>query len=192
MQGIAMILVVLGHLLVGNFVPAWYSDVVRGYLYSFHMALFFFISGFLAMYSYRPISSYQGYHDYVMRKFKKFFPPFIVIGGLCLLLSMESGENYWRKLGESFWQLFLAPRTSNAGYLWYIYLLFFFYCLIPVLSLKNGIVFIGEVLVAILLLFFPIQTEILVLDHFSRFFVFFLAGTVCSSKINFWRLLYSI
>ena len=97
-----------------------------------------------------------------------------------MTMSCENSRNFFRLL-------FLAPRTSNAGYLWYIYLLFFFYCLIPVLSLKNGIVFIGEVLVAILLLFFPIQTEILVLDHFSRFFVFFLAGTVCSSKINFWR-----
>ena len=53
MQGIAMVLVVLGHHLF-PFMPEWYMRMFY-WIYTFHMPLFIFISGFLVRYSYKGV-----------------------------------------------------------------------------------------------------------------------------------------
>ena len=173
-----MLLVVSGHLLTGSFVPNWYSVTVRDFIYSFHMALFFFISGFLAGYSLRPIHSLEDYWGYIGKKFKKFFIPFIVFGFVCLALSLYHQGYSAEKLCSGIINLFIAPRASHSGYLWYIYLLFVFYCLLPCFFRKEPWSEIFFACVALWLVIFPIPTNIFSLDHFSHFFFFFLLGTI--------------
>ena len=187
MRGIAMVLVVAGHLLAGNFVPAWYSGTVRDYLYSFHMALFFFISGFVAAYSYHPVHSLPEYLRYIWRKFKKFFPPFMFFGVVCLLLTLWSTGFTWAKFYDGLYRLIVMPRASHSGYLWFIYLLFVFYCILPIIMSSPGRWFYGWIVPASVLPVFPIPTPIFVLDHFSRFFFFFFLGCVGVRHVDLLR-----
>jgi fucose 4-O-acetylase-like acetyltransferase len=77
MQGMAMIMVVIGHHMF-TFMPRWYEDL-HTYIYLFHMPFFMFISGFLIRYSYKGVSSVSGYLYYVGRKAKKFVPYILLV-----------------------------------------------------------------------------------------------------------------
>ena len=72
LQGIAMILVVLGHHFA-DIMPPWYNTF-RYYLYIFHMPVFIFISGFLIRYSYKEINTILEYKNFVIKRCKKFIP----------------------------------------------------------------------------------------------------------------------
>ena len=46
-KGLGILLVICGHVIVEGEKPFKYSNILRDYIYSFHMALFFVISGIL-------------------------------------------------------------------------------------------------------------------------------------------------
>lgn len=116
MQGIAMLWVIVGYHLF-DFMPPVYGHI-HYYIYSFHMPLFIFISGFLIAYSYKGIS----YRQYVYRRFHKFFVPYVIVGIIITLLAAtKSGI---ASIGENLVNLVVSPKQSEATFLWYIYLLF--------------------------------------------------------------------
>ena len=87
MVGLAMILVVLGHMSVGN-EPYWYSHGLHNWIYSFHMELFLFLSAFLIRYSFKGVTTVAEYGKYVWKKLK--------------ILPMSKIR--W-KLQENFWKM---------------------------------------------------------------------------------------
>jgi surface polysaccharide O-acyltransferase-like enzyme len=72
--------------------------------------------------------------------------------------------------------LLIAPKQSEVTFLWYIYLLFIFYCISPfIFNAKRWVkvlLFIG----AIYLSTHVIPVGYLCIDWFTRYFVFFLLG----------------
>lgn len=46
-KGLGILLVICGHVIVEGEKPFKYSNILRDYIYSFHMALFFVVSGIL-------------------------------------------------------------------------------------------------------------------------------------------------
>jgi fucose 4-O-acetylase-like acetyltransferase len=134
MQGIAMLLVVLGHHLF-PFMPEWYRHMYY-WIYTFHMPLFIFISGFLVRYSYKGVHSMAEYRSYVGRRFRKFALPYIIVGVACALLAWNFGDV--GILADNLLHLFIAPKLGEARFLWYLYLLFIFYCMAPLIfNAKN-------------------------------------------------------
>ncbi len=132
MVGLAMVLVVLGHLSVG-FEPRWYSEGLHLWIYSFHMEMFVFLSAFLIRHSYKKVHSLLEYRQYIWRKFRKFFLWFLIVGmGVCLLACTVKGYDC---SGSYLWHssktLLLYPRHSEAAFLWYVYVLFGFYLVSP-------------------------------------------------------------
>jgi surface polysaccharide O-acyltransferase-like enzyme len=79
-------------------------------------------------------------------------------------------------MGTAMLNLLIAPKQSEATFLWYIYLLFIFYCIAPLLfnakRWVRGVVFV----VALLLSTHYIAVPYLCIDWFTRYFVFFLVG----------------
>ena len=128
MQGLAMVLVVLGHHLF-PFLPAWYKSM-HYYIYLFHMPFFIFISAFLIRYSFKDIDSLNGYWQYIRRKAVKFIPPYIIIGIACILLKRPESFNVFLSQAVC---LLNNPMGSEATFLWYIYLLFLLYIISPFL-----------------------------------------------------------
>ena len=77
MQGIAMVLVVLGHHRF-PFMPEWYMRMFY-WIYTFHMPLFIFISGFLVRYSYKGVHGWNEYKGYIGKRVRKFVPPYLIV-----------------------------------------------------------------------------------------------------------------
>lgn len=169
MQGIAMVLVVLGHHLF-PFMPVWYMRMFY-WIYTFHMPLFIFISGFLVRYSYKGVHGWSEYKSYIGKRVRKFAIPYLIVGTLCTLLSFD-----FKNMGTAMLNLLIAPKQSEATFLWYIYLLFIFYCIAPLLfnakRWVRGVVFV----VALLLSTHYVAIPYLCIDWFTRYFVFFLVG----------------
>lgn len=169
MQGIAMVLVVLGHHLF-LFMPEWYIRMFY-WIYTFHMPLFIFISGFLVRYSYKGIHGWNEYKSYIGKRVRKFAVPYLIVGTICTLLAFD-----FKDIGTALLNLLIAPKQSEATFLWYIYLLFIFYCIAPLLfnakRWVRGVVF----AVALLLSTHYIAIPYLCIDWFTRYFVFFLVG----------------
>ena len=133
MVGMAMILVVLGHMSVGNELY-WYSHGLHNWIYSFHMELFLFLSAFLIRYSFKGVTTVVDYGKYVWRKFKKFFLWFIVVGlAVDIIAKMFNGnELSLSVIGNSIYRLLVYPAFSEASFLWYIYILFGYYIISPI------------------------------------------------------------
>lgn len=75
LRGFAIIMVVIGHLYTRN---GYGDSILTTVIYSFHMPLFFFISGFVARYSYRPLTSLKITWKYVWGKTYKILLPYFV------------------------------------------------------------------------------------------------------------------
>ena len=177
MQGVAMLLVVIGHHLL-DFMPVGYGQF-HHWLYIFHMPYFIFISGFLIAYSYKG----KQYGKYVSRRFRKFFIPYVIIGVIVTLLA---GRKYGiDSIVNNLLNLLVSPKQSETTFLWYIYLLFFLYALYPVihflqqknLALSNA----GLLVTGIILFIFPARTQLFCLDYFTEYFIFYVLGIVASS-----------
>lgn len=180
MQGMAMLLVVFGHHLLG-FMPDGYGKF-HNWLYIFHMPLFISISGFLIAYSYKG----EQYGAYICRRFRKFFIPYVIIGIIITLLaSLKYGA---ASIGNNLLNLLVSPKQSEATFLWYIYLLFFLYALYPLINFlqrKNLVLCnAGLVIIGILAFIFPVKEQLFCLDYFSRYFIFYAIGIVAVSCID--------
>ena len=173
MQGIAMVLVVLGHHRF-PFMPEWYMRMFY-WIYTFHMPLFIFISGFLVRYSYKGVHGWSEYSSYIGKRVRKFVPPYLIVGTICTLMAWNFKD--MGALLTSWANLIIAPKQSEVTFLWYIYLLFIFYCIAPLLfnakRWVRGVVFV----IALLLSAHYIAVPYLCIDWFTRYFVFFLMGT---------------
>lgn len=181
MIGIAMILVVLGHQTV-PFSPRWYDEGLHEWIYMFHMELFMFLSAFLIRYSYRGVKSVGDYGRYIWRKFVKFFVPFLVIGLVVSLASAyERGvamDNMWGVALDSLRRLLLYPIYSDASFLWYIYILFGFYLVSPLVIMLPRWV---KMVLCVATLALPLLNagQLLGAGLFCKYAFFYMLGILC-------------
>lgn len=173
MQGTAMVLVVLGHHLF-DFMPEWYGRMYY-WLYTFHMPLFVFISGFLVRYSYKGVKGVAEYRTYVGKRFRKFAIPYIIVGVVCALLSWNFRDV--DVLLTNLAYLIVAPKLGEARFLWYIYLLFVFYMIAPLVFNAKRVVRWCVMAVVLYLSIYYIPSNYACADYFTRYFIFFLLGT---------------
>lgn len=172
MQGIAMVLVVLGHHRF-DFMPEWYMRMFY-WIYTFHMPLFIFISGFLVRYSYKEVHGWDEYRKYVGKRVRKFVPPYLIVGTICTLMAWNFKDV--GALLTSWANLLISPKESEVTFLWYIYLLFIFYCIAPLLFNARRWVKAVVFTVAFVLSLHYIPSPYFCIDWFTRYFLFFLLG----------------
>ena len=178
MQGTAMVLVVLGHHFF-DFMPEWYGRMYY-WIYTFHMPLFVFISGFLVRYSYKGVTDMGEYRTYVGKRFRKFAIPYIIVGVVCALLSWDFKDI--GVLGENLLNLFIAPKQGEARFLWYIHLLFVFYMIAPLVFNAKRAVRWCVMAVALYFSVYHIPDNLFNADYFTRYFIFFLSGAVVAEN----------
>lgn len=120
MRGWAIILVVLGH--------AGVSDAFRVFIYSFHMPLFFFISGFFC-------SDRKNIKSFLFSKWKSLYVPFATVYSLLIFLShwlyqFDLTRFDYDSLGDIGKALCLVLRfrvgaMDLLGHFWFLPVLFF-------------------------------------------------------------------
>ena len=184
MVGMAMILVVLGHMSVGN-EPYWYSHGLHNWIYSFHMELFLFLSAFLIRYSFKGVSSAADYGKYIWRKFKKFFLWFIIVGLAVDIISrlVSGNELSLSVVANSLYRLLIYPAFSEASFLWYIYILFGYYIISP-LFIKLPQLVKTLLCVASLFLAMVPGNPFLASNCFCQYTFFYCLGILCAEWID--------
>lgn len=183
-KGIAIILVVFGHALQGIrdsqgvSATSAYSSIfyVCSIIYTFHMPLFFFVSGiFVASWSRRKFSVA------VMQKVKTLVIPYFIwtiITGSFMQLASHYTNN-----GLGFKQVLLSWWVPFSEY-WFLYVLFFTFLIyyLFVNFAKNGLV---VLLVTAFVLYFliPVTPKFWIVNFIEQYLIFFVLGSCLSKSI---------
>lgn len=180
-KGFAIILVVLGHV-VAREPPAdneWYV-LMKSAIYTFHMPFFMYLGGLIFYHVGDALSPRPTYWSYLVRRAERLLIPFLALGLLILFgkLAVETFVHVDNRppdirsgLASLFWTTAQSPATS----VWYVFVLFVYCGITPVLlKLSHGRLWPVLVIAAALhLLNVP---EIAYLDRIANFFVYFIIG----------------
>lgn len=193
-KGLAILLVVLGH--IAREAPRgqeWYQ-VLKDALYQFHMPFFMSLCGVTMYLSYKPFRGADGYWRYLRGKFLRLMPAFLLFGLLVLV-----GKSFAARflpvdnLPESFWSgawlILTRPITSSAGFLWFIYTLFLFYAALPALMPLARRHFAWLLLLAATLHFLPLDKSLadwFMLGQFAEYLLFIVVGFAVARHYEEW------
>jgi fucose 4-O-acetylase-like acetyltransferase len=145
-KGIGIILVVVGHFYPPEVSPTYWIEM-RKIIYSFHMPLFFLLSGYLYTHG------KYAYLTLLNKKVKRLLYPFISIALLFFLIKYSAGIAF--KLehpvdGNSIITLLTDPVNSYMPLLWFVHALFIIFVIYPLLRYltDNAIIIIAASFIA--------------------------------------------
>ena len=172
-KAICIILVVIGHY-VPDYSPAWYVEV-HDVIYTFHMPLFMFASGFIYMATKKDVP----YKDFLWKKVKRLMVPYLSVSAIVITIKMlTEGHAYVENPVTimSYVKMFYLPE---AGYfLWFIWALWWMFVIVPLFKTKQ--MRLGLFALAIILHYVPsVLPEMFCLRQFQGMLVFFMLGVVC-------------
>lgn len=191
-KGFAIFLVVLGHIVAGDLPAgnAWFGYVIT-VIYSFHMPFFMYLSGFVMMYTYRRLDSAGDYGRYVIGKFNRLAPGFFVFAVIILVGKILTSrflhvDNMPEGFFEGIRSILLTPGVSAAKSLWFIYVLFEFYLVVPLLLLVSGGRVLPIVAIGATIHFIP-STHYFMLDGFFEYLIYFSIGAFAATAYGQYR-----
>lgn len=172
-KAICIILVVIGHY-VPDYSPEWYVGV-HDVIYTFHMPLFMFASGFIYMATKKDVP----YKDFLWKKVKRLMVPYLSVSVIVITIKMlTEGHAYVENpvTVMSYVKMFYLPE---AGYfLWFIWALWWMFVIVPLFKTKQ--MRLGLFTVAIILHYVPsFLPEMFCLRQFQSMLVFFMLGVAC-------------
>lgn len=172
-KAICIILVVIGHYVPG-YSPQWYVGV-HDVIYTFHMPLFMFASGFIYMATKKDIQ----YKNFLLKKVKRLMVPYLSVSAIVITIKLlTEGHAYVENpvTWMSYVKMFYLPE---AGYfLWFIWALWWMFVLSP--SFKTKEMRLGLFVLAIVLHYMPgYLPEVFCLRQFQGMLVYFMLGVVC-------------
>lgn len=188
LQGFAIFLVVLGHVIHGNAIFEWQNSLNR-IIYSFHMPLFMCISGYL--FHKTQIQKNKPFTSMLKNKAIRLLIPYFVLIFFCLVLKVIFAEYMRRKSEFSINQLldaFVWFSNNPLSEMWFINALFGLMLLYPVYFFFNKNKWFTFLLfICFLILHFieiSVPSFILNFEKIISYAVFFYGG-VLLSQINF-------
>lgn len=175
-RGIGIFLVVLGHSFPdGKFNNNPIYIYIFKLIYSFHMPLFFMISGFFAYKVYK-ISSLSEYREFVANKFSRLMIPYFSIAILAIPIKLFMNKYAVRpvQIQSLFIDMIFYPLNIPIQYFWFIYVLFFIFAVAP---LFNKIPIKMILLITLVLNLFPIkQIQIFYVYGIIHYLFYFYLG----------------
>lgn len=180
LQFIGPIFVIIGHssnLLVDEKTAYWLFS--KTWIYSFHMPLFFFVSGYLFKHN---GGIRDGILNFVIKKFKRLIIPYIIWNAMFFVPKFLFAEYTVDQVQFSIPYLikvFFSPRENILGHTWFLFALFeVFLCSILLIRVKSKCL---KVLVSVFLLvlrFIPINTTVLALSDLRQELIWFWCGMI--------------
>ena len=172
-KALCIILVVIGHYSPDG-CPEWWM-AVHDFIYSFHMPLFMFASGFVYIATKR---DEEKYGNFIMKKVKRLMIPYFVVSAIVIAIKLlTEGHAYVEnpKTIMSFVKMFYYPE---AGYfLWFIWALWWMFVIVPVFKTKLQRLVLFAI--SILLHYVPFATtDIFCVSQFKNMLVFFMLGVI--------------
>lgn len=138
-RGFGIILVVIGHALTDTLgcKDGSVSKLIFDIIYSFHMPLFFFLSGFLAAKALN-MFTLKDKTDYVIQRFKRLMVPYFCVGLLYVPLKLFLAAEVTTKINpQTLVVNFLEGYNPNYQ-LWTLYALFISAAIITVFACKTA------------------------------------------------------
>ena len=131
---IGIVLVIFGHSFpLGRTVVPEITLSLRAFIYSFHMPLFFYISGMLIKYSSDDGGLYRGmaYSTFILKKAAKLLTPYFILALIAMVpkyFVVEYISDSVSLNADYFIRTFLIPRENVWGHFWFIPVLFILFC----------------------------------------------------------------
>jgi fucose 4-O-acetylase-like acetyltransferase len=175
-RAVCILLVVIGHYEPSD-CPLWYR-AMNDVIYSFHMPLFMFVSGYVYRATWRP----TGYVAFIRKKFTRLMIPYFLVSILIISIKMITERGLYVENPVSwtaFQEMFYLP---SAGYfLWFVYALFLIVLIIPFFhSGKRQYLLFAVSLVWLLI---PVRvTDWFCLAQCKNHLFYFVAGCVASRE----------
>lgn len=182
-KGLAIILVVIGHV-VAREPPKdneWYV-VLKSAIYAFHMPFFMYLGGLVFFHIGDALQPRPNYVVYLIRRAERLLVPFLSLGLLIILAKLVAGRflyvdntpaGLWSGLQSLFWHTEQSPATS----VWYIFVLFVYCGITPILmKFSQGRLW-PALLIAVVLHCLTVP-QIAYLNRVAYFLVYFLIGCV--------------
>lgn len=171
-KALCIVLVVIGHYYPDTH-PMWYEEM-RSVIYTFHMPLFMFTSGYI----YMATKKKETYADFIWRKVKRLMIPYITVSTIIVTIKLCTQDRVYVEnpvTTLSYLKIFYLPE---AGYfLWFIWALWWMFILIPLF--RSPLSRLGLLIVAFLLpLTAQHMSEFFCLNKFSEMLQYFVLGVV--------------
>lgn len=175
---IGIILVLIGH----SHSSDWSSfrgttlEKAIQFIYTFHMPLFFFISGFLFQNSHS--LQERGYETYIKDKALRLLTPYLFWSLIAAIPKYYVENSSFTGVGKAVLDVFINPRASVWGHFWFLPVLFLTYVIFGAAKKQiEGYKRIATVLVVTAVIYFlPIRTNILGLSDLHTSIFFFAVG----------------
>lgn len=180
---IAMILVVLGHVITERYeyVCSDFENMhylllpLKQFIYTFHMPLFMFLSGFLF-----GKSNLKDWNVFVLNKFKRLMGPYFVFGLLLLYPICIIVGDYSFSVRDMCSTVFLGVNFKHMWFLEALFIIFIMFYLIRKYIVKYPIVF---TFVFVLINFTPSYCPIyFFLPAVATYLLYFHIGFLCGIK----------
>lgn len=174
---ICIILVVIGHYHPENS-PTWFSSI-RDIIYSFHMPLFMFASGYIYI---STLLAKNTYMEFILKKVRRLLVPYFTTSILIISLKLISQENMYIENPTSYLSYFKMLYSPEAGYfLWFIWALFLMFVTISFFKTKSSRIklFIASIIIHFMDLNI---TDIFCINQFLGMLVYFMLGVVIAEN----------
>lgn len=183
-RGIGMFLVVLGHSISDTVYFNSFFKYIFLLIYSFHMPLFFFISGFCAVKIFSKVTLSEKL-DFIYTRFKRLMIPYFFVGVMYIPIKIFASDFMTKQfdLSEFFLNFLLGENPHSQ--LWTLYALFVVSVLVIIFKssdkTKNKLFFIFSLIIALLSTFLPSC----ILQNIMLEFFFFTCGCFLAKDKNF-------
>lgn len=172
-KAICILLVVIGHYVPDNS-PKWYLGV-HDVIYTFHMPLFMFASGYVYMATKKDVS----YRDFLWKKIKRLMVPYLSVSTIVITIKLFTEGHALVEnpvTAMSYMKMFYLPE---AGYfLWFIWALWWMFVIVPLFKTKQ--MRLGLFVLAVVLHYIPnLLPEMFCLRQFQGMLLYFMLGIVC-------------
>ena len=177
-KAICIILVVIGHY-VPDYSPEWYVGV-HDVIYTFHMPLFMFASGFIYMATKKNVS----YRDFLWKKVKRLMIPYLSVSTIVITIKLLTESHAYVEnpvSAMSYLRMFYFPEAGH--FLWFIWALWWMFVIVPLFKTKQARLVL--LVLAIILHYSPsILPEEFCLRQFQNMAMFFMLGVACRDWEN--------
>lgn len=180
-RGLGILLVVLGHALKQTGETNHVFEALNSVIYSFHMPMFFALSGFVAV-KVLDLEGREAKISYIRgRAFRLLIPYFFV--GLCYMPLKFFLSRYAVKAYDfsSSWKLLLGENPNTA--LWFLYVLFWISCICALFVTRKNLTIFLAVSGVVSLAAYGMDLPVRLL----RYAFFFLVGMAVRCNYQRWR-----
>lgn len=171
-KAICIVLVVIGHF-HPPYSPEWYVMLIK-VIYTFHMPLFMFASGYLYSLTYRE----QNYGQFLLKKVRRLVIPYFICSLIIITTKLLSQDFVYVQHPRSYFAFLEMFYIPKAGYfLWFVWALWWIFMLIPFFKTKLQRLFLLGI--AMIVHFYPFHlTSNFCLIETQRMLIFFMVGVI--------------